>query len=297
MADQFYVVINKLDESFNLQETRNYGLAILFSETSFAYCILDFKLNKYLGVQKLIRSDVKPPHAGQNPKHSFDDFHRSVFNSLPWLKSTYKSVKIGYEGKKCTLIPAQLFDPGEKENYLNFSFQQKEEEQAFSDHLMPMDSHQVFAVPVPVLKAIRSYYPNNKIVHFSSVLIESIWINYKNRINSNKVFIHVREKLFDLMIFDGRQMSYFNTFPFQNHEDVAYYLIFVLEQLNFNPETMPLVLLGNVEKGTGLFELLFKYVRHIEFGRRNETFKYSYILNQLPPQSYYPLLNFFSCGL
>jgi hypothetical protein len=297
MADQFTVVINKLDETFNLQETRNYGLAILFSESSFAYCILDFKRNKYIGLHQLVRNDVKPHHPQSNPRQSFEDFLRSILVAMPWLKNPYKSVRIAYEGKKSTLIPAQLFDATEKESYLKFNFQQKEEEMYFADHLLPMDSYQVFAIPVPVLNAIRGHFPNIKVVHFSSVLIESIWINYKNRINTNRVFIHVRDKMFDLMIFDGRQMSYFNTFSFQNPEDVAYYLIFVLEQLNFNPESMPLVLMGNVEKGTGIFELLFKYVRHIEFGRRNEAFKFSYILNQLPPQSYYPLLNFFSCGL
>ncbi|MFZ4563253.1 MAG: DUF3822 family protein [Bacteroidales bacterium] len=297
MADQFTVVNNKLDESFNLQETRNYGLSILFNESNFAYCILDFKRNKYLGVLHLLRNEVKPQHALPMVKPPFDEFLKGVIHAMPWLKNPYKSIKVAYEGRKCTLIPAQLFDSAEKENYLKLSFPKQEEEQTFSDHLMPLDSHQVFSIPVSMLNAVRGQYPNIKIVHFSSVLIESIWINYKNRINSNRVFIHIREKLFDLMIFDGRQMSYFNTFPFQNSEDVVYYLIFVLEQLNLNPEHIPLVLLGNVEKGSGLFELLAKYVRHVEFGRRNESFKYSYILNQLSPQAYYPLLNFFSCGL
>jgi len=297
MADLFTVVNNKLDETFNLQDTRNYGLAILFSEAGFSYCILDFKRNKYLGVQHMIRHDANPQHTMPGAKLPFDDFLKNIMNAMPWLKNPFKSVKIGYEGRKCTLIPAQLFDATARDSYLKLSFPKIEEEQTFSDHLMPLDSHQVFAIPVSVLNAMRGHYPNIKIVHFSSILIESIWINYKNRINANKAFVHVREKLFDLMIFDGRQMSYFNTFPFQNAEDVAYYLIFVLEQLNLNPEHIPLVLLGNVEKGSGLCELLAKYVRHVEFGRRNEAFKYSYILNQMQPQSYYPLLNFYSCGL
>jgi hypothetical protein len=297
MVDQFTVLINKLDESFNPQDTRNYGLAIIFNESAFSYCILDFRRNKFLGIQQLVRIDAKTQHALPNAKQSFDEFLRHVINAMPWLKNQYKSIKIAYEGKKCTLIPAQLFDPAEKDVYLKFCFHQSEDEMAFSDHLLPMDSHQVFSMPGPVFKTIRGHYPNIKVVHFSSVLIESIWINYKNRINANRAFIHLRDRLFDLVIFDGRQMSYFNTFPFQNPEDVVYYLIFALEQLNFNPETMPLVLLGNVEKGTGVFELLFKYVRHIEFGRRNDAFKYSYILNQLQPHAHYPLLNFFSCGL
>jgi hypothetical protein len=103
--------------------------------------------------------------------------------------------------------------------------------------------------------------------------------------------------MFDLVIFDGRQLTYFNSFSFQNPDDVVYYLIFVLEQLKFNPESMPLVLLGNVEKGGALFELLYRYIRHIEFGRRNETYKYSYLFGQVPPQLNYPLMNFLSCGL
>jgi hypothetical protein len=78
---------------------------------------------------------------------------------------------------------------------------------------------------------------------------------------------------------------------------VTYYLVFVLEQLNLNPETIPLVLLGDVEATVGLSELLHRYIRHVERGRRNEAFRYSYILNQLPPQSNFPLLNFFSCAL
>ena len=99
------------------------------------------------------------------------------------------------------------------------------------------------------------------------------------------------------MIFDGRQMSYFNTFSFTNPEDVAYYLIFVLEQLNFNPETVPVVLLGAIEMGDGLSELLPRYVRNIETGRRSDAYRYSYMMNQLPPHFCFPLLNLFSCGL
>jgi len=128
-------------------------------------------------------------------------------------------------------VPAQLFDPKEKEHYLNFNFSQLTDEQVFCDHLMPLDAWQVYGVPVSIVEATKELFPQSKVVHSSSLLIESVWINYKNRINSPHVFLHVRELLFDLMIFNGRQMNYFNTFPFQNPEDVTYYLIFVMEQL------------------------------------------------------------------
>ena len=79
-------------------------------------------------------------------------------------------------------------------------------------------------------------------------------------------------------------------------EDVAYFLIFVLEQLGMNPEQASVVLLGNIDRGSNLFELIYRYVKNMEFGRRNEYFKYSPVFDLVAPQSYYPLLNFNSCA-
>ena len=297
MADQYTVELNLLDESFNPNDTRNCGLAILINETSFSCCILDFKRNKFLGLHRFVRKDLKLPDGQPGTGQSFRDFFYEVITTIPWLKNSYKIVKIAFDGRKSTLVPSSVFDPNEKERYINFNFSQQKDEQVQSDHLMPLDAWQVFTVPESILSAIWDLFPKSKVIHASSLLIESVWINYKNRINAPHVFLHVREHLFDLMVFDGRQMDYFNTFPFQNAEDVTYYLIFVLEQLNFNPETTPLVLLGNVESSEGLSELLLRYVRHVEPGRRNEAYRYSYMLNQLPSHSFFPLLNSFSCGL
>jgi len=297
MSDLFSIVTNKLDESFNIQETRNYGLSLIFGDTAFSYAILDFKRNKYLCIQQIKKNDLSVSHGAQPVKPSFEDFLKSVFNAMPWLKNQYKSIRIAYEGKKSTLIPSPLFDVKEREHYLNFGYSFNQEETIFSDALTPLDIQHVYSVPPLVLNSLKTHYPSAGLVHFSSVLIESIWINYKNKINTNRVFLHIRDKMVDLMVFDGRQMSYFNSFAYQNRDDIVYYLIFVMEQLNHNPETIPLVLMGNIEKNSPLYELIFKYVRHVEFARRNDMFKYSHILNQIPSHFYFPLLNFQACGL
>lgn len=297
MADLVSVVINKLDESFTPQDSAQYGLAIIFNETSLSYCIFDFKRNKVLGLHQMMRSDAAHRLAPQNARTSFSEFMKSVFSATPWLKNSYKVTKIAYEGGRSTLVPSALFEQSEKSLYVGFTSGLSEDEQVLSDHLIPMDVYQVFTVPSETLNTLRGLMPHARVVHHSSVLIGSIWLNYRNRINTNRAFIHIREHLFDIMIFDGRQLTFFNTFPYHQAEDVVYYLIFVLEQLNFNPESMPLVLLGQVEKGSGIYSLLSRYVRNIEFGRRNESFKYSYLFNQVAPHSHYPLFNFLSCGL
>jgi len=294
MANHFTVVLNKLDEAFSVQETRNYGLFIQFNESGLAYCVLDYRRNKFMGVQQIKRTEFQQRQGGI--KDSFHDFLKSVVTAMPWLKNPYKLVKIAYESKKHTLIPAPLYDANELENYLNFNYKSDPEEKAFSDHLVLMDTYNVFSIPTLILDEIKGIYPHTRIYHLSTILMESVLINFKNRINTNRVFLHLREKHFDLMLFDGRQMSYFNSFSYLNPEDITYYLIFVLEQLNINPENIPVVLLGKVDRSSNLFELLQRYIKHVEFGRRNDSFKFSYVFNQVQAQSFYPLLNFTLCG-
>jgi hypothetical protein len=293
MADHFTMILNRLDDSFSIQETKNYGLFIQFSESGFAYCVLDYRKNRFLGIQQLRRNEFP---VKQGVKATFSDFLRSVLNAMPWLKNPYKTIRLAYEGKKSTLIPAPLYDAGDPEQYLRLNFSLLPEEKALADHLLLLDNYNVFSIPEPTRSAISTAFPNTRISHLSSVLIESIVIHYRNRINANRVFLHIREKQFDLMLFDGRQMSYFNAFPYLNAEDVTYYLIFVLEQLGINPENIPVVLLGKTDRSTNLYELLQRYIRHVEFGRRNDNYKYSPVFNQIPPQSFYPLINFVLCG-
>ncbi len=297
MADQCTFDEKLLDESFDPQDVRSYGLAILLNETSFSCSILDFKRNKFIGLIRCIPMAVNPADGQQTPITSFKTFLHSVSSALPWLEGPFRMVKIAYDGKSSTLVPSALFDPGELDRIYRFNFSLNPGEVVFADHLMPLDAWQVYAVSESILEPARTLFPKNKIVHSTSLLIESVWINYKNRINTPHVFLNVREHLFDLMVFDGHQMVFFNTFPFQNPDDVAYYLIFMMEQLNFNPEITPLILLGSVDIGDALSDLLHRYVRNTTTGRRNEAYRYSYILNQLPPQACFSLLNFFSCGL
>jgi hypothetical protein len=74
-------------------------------------------------------------------------------------------------------------------------------------------------------------------------------------------------------------------------EDIAYYLIFVFEQLNLNPEEITLVLMGSVDRYSPVYDLLFRYIRNIDFAARNDSISYSYIFNEVPDHFYFSLLN------
>lgn len=295
MPEFYTVVMNRTDSVFSGQETRNYELSLQFNDSHIAYCVLDYRVNKYILLQEFRRNDFIPK-AKPGFKLSFDDFLRSVLTANSWLKNPFKTVRIAYEGKKCTLIPGPLFDSQEAENFLKLNFQLPADEHILADHLQQFDNYNVYSIPKNLEDSVKKLFPAARISSLSTILLQTVWMNFKTRINANRIFLHIKDKSFDILIYDGRLIRFFNTFTWMVAEDVAYFLIFVLEQLGMNPEQSSVVLLGNIDRGSNLFELVYRYVKNMEFGRRNETFKYSPVFDIIAPQSYYPLLNFNSCG-
>ncbi|MCX6241441.1 MAG: DUF3822 family protein [Bacteroidetes bacterium] len=294
MPEFYTVVANRVDAAFTTQETRNFGLSLQFNDFHIAYCVMDYRLNKYILLHEFRRNDFIP-RAKPGFKLSFEDFLRSVLTANPWLKNPFKSVRIAYEGKKSTLIPGPLFDAQEAENFLKLTYPVPADEHVLADHIQQFDNYNVYSIPKSLEESLMRLFPSARISSLSTILLQTVWMNFKTRINANRIFLHIKEKSFDILIYNGKQIKYLNTFTWMVAEDVAYFLIFVLEQLGMNPEQSSVVLLGNIDRGSNLFELIYRYVKNMEFGRRNETYKYSPVFDIVAPQSYYPLLNFNSC--
>jgi hypothetical protein len=279
MQSPVKAIIRKTDESFDPFDTVNYSLYVRLSETHVSWCILDNERNKFVAIE------------------SYASYLQEIAENIPLIKQPFSSVRLMIENNRSTLIPAPLFDPAEKESYLEFIHEKEDGTETLYDHLQQLGIVNVYGGSAKLLEAGMEIFPGAKIFHHSTALIESLWMNYKNRISRKKVFIHVRENDFDLLVFDGKQLNYYNAFHFQAPTDLIYYVIFVMEQLTLNPEETEVVLMGNIEKESELYDLLYRYIRNIEFIKRNTAFKYSYVFNEIPPHYFYSLLNLRLCGL
>ncbi len=297
MNDIPLVTVNAIDASFRPEEAGNCGLAVVAGDLEFSCAVIDFRKNKFVSLCH-VRAGGDPAGHSPGPVGGLQSgFPAAVNRALPWLRSPFRMIRIAGDTRAATLVPGTLFNPDEKERYLQFNFTAGPGDLVQAVHLVPLGAWHVFTVSPPVAELTGELFPEHKIVPSAGLFIESILINYKNRLGKPNLFLHIRNGMFDLMIYDGRQMTYFNTFMFDKAEDVAYYLIFVLEQLGHNPDEVPLVAFGPLESCKGLGELLGRYIRHVAFGRRNTAYHYGHGFDGLPEHLYFPLLNFFSCGL
>ena len=118
---------------------------------------------------------------------------------------------------------------------------------------------------------------------------------HKNLQFQKRIFVNVRNSYLDIIITEERKLLYYNSFNYRSKEDFIYYVIFVLEQLKLNPEEIDLILSGYIDKNSKIFDIIFNYVRNIRFQGLTDSFKYSYIFNDIPSHYYFNLLNVGLC--
>lgn len=284
MSDGPVQILKKYDEALNPADSKNYKLSIQLSLDGFYFSIYHTSQNKFLSIETIGFSKTKTQDGFINWFHDFIKDHA-------WLKLTYEEVKLSVEINKSTLIPDPLFDLNELATYVNFNFKKEKGFKLNHDKIDVLEAHNVYAYPGELISCFEEYFPNLKFQSHSSSLIECLIVKFKNAIHQKRTFVNVRKDFLDIVILDGKQLLYFNTFNFRTKEDFIYYVIFVIEQLSLNPEEIDLILLGLIDQQSGLFDMIYKYVRNIQFMPVDENWKYSYVFDEFPSHYYYNLLN------
>jgi hypothetical protein len=276
MIEKLNAIFEKIDESFDGKDSAGYDLILEIGDKTFGYSIRDIEKNKYiaLGYFRNQRNDILNAHA--------------------WMDKPFHSVHGIVANARVTLIPESLYLESEKTSYFNFLHEKEPGEVVLSDKLEHLGIYSVYSIPGNCINELNKKFTNISFCHISSHLIGNIWMTVKNK-NGQMVFLNLREEQFDLLAFEGNKLKYSNVFTFQTAEDIAYYVIFVFEQLNLNPEEITLTLSGTIDRFSPVYDVLFRYIRNIDFVSRNEGFNYSYFFKDIPGHFYFSLLNSSSC--
>ncbi len=214
--------------------------------------------------------------------------------TAPWFANV-TSVSLAMVSDKITLVPEPLFDEKVKNIYANFSFGTNGNDTILSAKVRSARCIAVFTFSQEKEKLYRNFSPAIKIMHVAVPLLESVLVNDKNE-NTEKAYLCIRPKSIELAFTKNGSLLYYNTFNYTTSEDVIYYLLFALEQLKLNPETINLHLLGEVEKNDSFYSIIYKYVRNVSFMKRNSRFEFSYRFNELPEHAFYTLFSQYLCA-
>ena len=263
----------------NLEENH---LSIQLSLDGFSFCIYNKVVKDFcaFGLYEFEQSSISP--------YQHLDLVSEIFQQEELLQLKYKSVSVSHFNNLNTQVPEPFFEKDKLNQYLKYSVKVLENDFIAYDTLKNTDIVNVYIPFVNINNYLIDTFGTFEYKHSSTILIEKLLHEYKN-LSNDFCFINVTNNYFEIIVIKNTNFELFNCFKFKTKEDFIYYILFTAEQLNLNPEDLKLVLLGDIEKDSELYSILYQYIRNISFYTPSNAS--DFLKSQISEHSNFTLLN------
>ncbi|HET8737000.1 MAG TPA: DUF3822 family protein [Pricia sp.] len=243
-------------------------LSIQVSLNGLSFCVLDTAANTVLKAEKAVFAKKLTPYSLLKRLNSFFSEHAIQLSQFSEVVAVHRNNLFG-------LVPAPLFDTGELANYLKFNTKLLANDHMAFDALKGHDMVNVYVPFVNVNNYIYERFGAFTFKHSATVMLESLLnaapgvfrpdeeVSADNAGNSGKrpvCYVHIFEQQMDIAVIAQKKLLLFNSFDFVTKEDFLYYLLFTMEQLQLDTDSVPVGLFGDVEEGDDLYGLCYRYV-------------------------------------
>ena len=249
----------------NLFETH---LSIQLSLDGFSFCVID---KSYDLVQKLEHRGFD--ESASTPENLLNRI-KELFDKEELLQYKFGSVNVSHLNELSALVPKSLFDESRLKDYVRYSSKTYDNDYVVYDELENHDMMNVYIPFVNVNNFLLDKFGSFEYKHFSTILISNLLNTYKFSEHPH-LFVHLEKTRIYLVAISGNRLQLYNSFPYTTKEDFIYYILFVLEQLSMHPETVELVLSGEIEKENPFYKIAYTYVRKISL--IENRFKYDFV--------------------
>ncbi|WP_111707910.1 DUF3822 family protein [Lutibacter citreus] len=273
--------IKRINNNLDFNNLKDNQLSIQLSLDGFSFCIYNSTENVINTFVQYALSNVTTPY-----KHL--ELVEKIFSEDKLLQNKFENIKVIHLNNLVTQVPLPFFNKEKLADYLKYTVKVLENDYITFDELSNSEIANVYIPFVNINNFLLDKFGSFNFKHSSTVLIESLINRYKN-IDEELMFVNVSNLNFEIVVLKHHKLKLYNYFSFNTKEDFIYYILFTAEQLAMNPEELQLILMGDIEKDSELYNILFQYIRNIKFYTSNKK----YNLEGISPHSHYTLLNQF----
>lgn len=201
------------------------------------------------------------PYAPTGPSELLD---RTILGleKLENLLPQITEVKLYYHTSLYTLVPTKIWSDKDPSQYLKYNLQTFPHDFIAHEPVLNGDAQLVY---IPFVNLNNYFFEKFGSFHYYHAL--GPWIDYATKVIGEQtgVFVNLNAKQLDVLVFKSGKLHLVNSFEYHVPEDVAYYTLFIYEQLDIDVEATPIYLSGDIQKQSPLFSVLYTYIRHVEF--------------------------------
>ncbi|MGS0526952.1 DUF3822 family protein [Zobellia nedashkovskayae] len=230
-------------------------LSIQVSLNGLSFCVFDTVANTILNSEKVVFAKELTPY--------------EILKRLKLLFSThnieedqFSEIVVVHRNNLFSLVPQVLFNEDELANYLKFNTKILANDHLAFDELESYEINNVYVPFVNINNYIYDLFGEFTFKHNGTVMVESL-LNNHSASKEAMCYIHTSQRQMDVTVIASKKLLLFNSFNFVTKEDFLYYLLFTLEQLELDTESVSIKLFGDIEKDDDIYDLCYNYVKDV----------------------------------
>lgn len=230
-------------------------LSIQVGLNGLSFCALDTISKKILAYENIPFKTTSTPYLLLKEL-------KTVLNTQNLSNTSFNEVMVVHKNGFFSMVPKALFNKEELPNYLKFNAKMMANDLVVFDEL---DNHDLVNVYIPytnINNYIFDLFGEFTFKHNGSVLVSSL-LDHSNSSTASYSYVQVTAREMEIVVVSEKKLLFYNYFEYKSKEDFLYYLLFTLEQLNLDRESIQLRLFGQIEADDELFELCHAYIRNV----------------------------------
>ena len=268
----------------NYDKKENY-LSIQISLDGFSFCEYQPIDKKYVHFESFqIELEQKTP---ENLLKSLEE----IFSNNTFLQQKYKQVSVLYVNDLVTLVPNAYFDENHLNTYLKNSVKVLQNDFISFDLLKYSDTNVVYIPYANINNFLYTQFGEFDFTHNATALIDGLLLA-NNNTSQNWFCVNVHPSSIEIVYLKEEKLIFYNTFHFQTEIDFIYYVLFVMEQLQLDPNSETVLLLGAIDENSDSYKIAYQYIRNLTFYNKNNN-RLTEDFQTLPKHANYTLFNQF----
>lgn len=290
-ASAFRQTQRLLDDAFDVTASAVSHLYLSFGAHRLRVGVVDVERNKFVALEEY--------ESGKSGTvESAVEMLRELSRQQPILQQrNWAEVRIGIKNQQFTLLPETLFDLNARDEYLRLNAVLDPAQETVCHHVHPrLELVNVFTAPTRLQTWAQEHYQQTSVsfLHQTSALMEG-FLHIAERMPRPQLFVYVDKNYVTLVVLENGRLEFCNSFFFATQEDFIYYVLFVLQEQKMNPDQDQVTVWGELMPGSELYNVLRRYLRHVQLGKKLPGVGYSYRFDSLFDHRNFDLFSLHFC--
>ncbi|TVZ57245.1 uncharacterized protein DUF3822 [Lutibacter sp. Hel_I_33_5] len=247
-----------MQKKTNSIETTNKNIvSIQFSLDGFSFCVKNSATKETLHFESFsFDKTIATPNI-------LLDKLAATFKENNILQQDFATITAIHTNNLFSLVPNEYFDENNLKEYLQHNIKILANDLLVFDDLKEIEAKNVYVPYVNINNFIFQNFGTFEFKHHLSVLIDKLISN--NKSEEKVMYVNVHPKNLDIVVIENNKLILANCFSFETKEDFIYYILFVAEQLKLDTDTIQLILLGDIDTESEIYNSTYDYIRKVDF--------------------------------